>query len=270
MYAEDDLLPISALQHLLFCPRQCALIHVEQLWAENALTREGRHLHRTADAGRGERKRAGRGGGRVARGLLLRSIKLGLFGKADVVEFHDGPAGGTPADRAWGGAAAAVAMPGVSAPASSSSGSPSRSPSPSPVVASRPVPFPVEYKRGKPKKDGSDRVQLCAQALCLEEMLATPVPAGAIFYGTTRRRLDVPFDAPLRHLTLEAVARLRAMVDARATPPAVREKKCDRCSLLHLCLPGARPGTPAASRYLGRVLAAAGAGGGDAEVAVLP
>src|ERR1700719_1171940 len=83
-YPEDDLLPISALQHLLFCPRQCALIHVERLWAENSLTREGRHLHEKADAGRGE----SRGGGRITRGLLLRSLELGLFGKADVVEFR--------------------------------------------------------------------------------------------------------------------------------------------------------------------------------------
>ncbi len=209
LFPEEDLLPISALQHLLFCPRQCALIHLEQLWAENALTLEGRHLHQKADHGRGER----RGGLRVARGLLLRSLRLGLFGKADVVEFRAGAA------------------------------------------------LPVEYKRGKPKKDGSDKVQLCAQALCLEEMLDLPVPAGAIFYGVTRRRLEVPFDEPLRRLTLETIGRLHQMIASRATPAAVREKKCGRCSLRHLCLPDARPGTPAASRYLLRALADEGAGG---------
>lgn len=202
MYAEDDLLPISALQHLLFCERQCALIHVERLWAENQLTVEGRHLHEKADSGKRER----RGGTKTARGLLLRSLKLGLFGKADVVEFHGG------------------------------------------------VPFPVEYKRGRPKKDGSDIVQLCAQALCLEEGLGVAVPAGAMFYGVTRRRVEVAFDEPLRNLTLRTIDRLHAMIDSGKTPPAVKEKKCSRCSLIHLCLPEARLGGAAASRYLDRAL----------------
>ena len=156
---------------------------------------------------------------------MLRSLELGLFGKADVVEFRSA------ADAGEAGAASAEAA----------------------------VPFPVEYKRGKPKRDGSDRVQLCAQGLCLEEMLGRPVPGGALFYGKTRRRQDVAFDPPLRQLTLDTIRRLHEMVGSGATPPAVREKKCGRCSLLHLCLPDARPGTAAASRYLGRALAA-GAG----------
>jgi CRISPR-associated exonuclease Cas4 len=203
-FPEDSLLPLSALQHLLFCPRQCALIHLEQLWAENSLTREGRHLHERADSGRGER----RSGTQIARGLPLRSLQHGLIGKADVVEFHS---------------------PGQ--------------------------PFPVEYKRGKPKKNGSDKVQLCAQALCLEEMLQTKVPAGALFYGKTRRRVEVSFDAQLRALTLHTIARLHEMIASRKTPPAVYEKKCDRCSLKNLCLPQARPGGDAASRYLRTSLA---------------
>jgi CRISPR-associated exonuclease Cas4 len=213
MYAEEDLLPISALQHFLFCERQCALIHVERLWAENSLTREGRHLHEKADAGKGESRKRPAGAVRIARGLMLRSLQLGLYGKADVVEFRGGSAG-------------------------------------QPALAG--VPFPIEYKRGKPKKNRCDEVQLCAQALCLEEMLKIAVPHGAIFYGVTRRRMDVAFDGPLRELTLRLIAQLRAMVDSGHTPPAVREKKCDRCSLLHLCLPDARPGTDAASRYLRR------------------
>lgn len=232
MFPEDDLLPISALQHLLFCPRQCALIHVERMWAENSLTREGRHLHEKADAGKGEsRKRAG-GALRIARGLALRSLTLGIAGKADVVEFRTAPdapidsAQGGPFDGAQGGA----------------------------TVQGSAVPFPVEYKRGKPKKNRCDEVQLCAQALCLEEMLACPVPAGALFYGRTRRRVDVLFDRALRELTLRLIGQLREMIDSGRTPPAVREKKCDRCSLLHLCLPEARPGTDAASRYLRRSL----------------
>jgi CRISPR-associated exonuclease Cas4 len=209
MFPEEDLLPISALQHLLFCERQCALIHVERLWAENRLTVEGRHLHEKADSGKGE----ARGGVRIVRGLMLRSLVHGLYGKADVVEFR--PGGG--AGRAAG------------------------------------VPFPVEYKRGKPKKDGSDIVQLCAQALCLEEMLGTAVPAGAMFYGVTRRRVEVAFDDALRGLTLRTIERLHELIDS----PAVKEKKCDRCSLLNLCLPGARPGTQSASRYVRRALAVA-------------
>ncbi|HWE01806.1 MAG TPA: CRISPR-associated protein Cas4 [Tepidisphaeraceae bacterium] len=236
VYDEDDLLPISALQHLLFCPRQCALIHVERLWAENSLTLEGRHLHEKADAGKGEsRKRNVRSGLgpaaqsslRISRGLMLRSLQLGLYGKADVVEFLAAPTGPEaapncpPGDMAQRGAA---------------------------------IPFPVEYKRGKPKKNRCDEVQLCAQALCLEEMLGMPVPDGALFYGTTRRRMDVAFDEPLRSLTRRLIGQLREMVDTSRTPPAVREKKCERCSLLHLCLPEARPGTDAASRYLRRAV----------------
>jgi CRISPR-associated exonuclease Cas4 len=103
-------------------------------------------------------------------------------------------------------------------------------------------------------------VQLCAQALCLEEMLGTPVPAGAIFYGKTRRRTDVAFDAPLRELTVRLIGEFRDMVDNRRTPSAVREKKCETCSLLHLCLPEAKPGTDAASRYLRRSVGQALAG----------
>jgi CRISPR-associated exonuclease Cas4 len=226
VFAEDDLLPISALQHLLFCERQCALIHVERLWAENRLTVEGRHLHERPDAGRGENRP---GGGRVARGLLLRSLRLGVWGKADVVEF-----------RAVGGGS--TQHPELS--------------------TQHFVAYPVEYKRGKPKRDGSDLVQLCAQALCLEEMLQAAVPAGAMFYGTTRRRVEVAFDEALRSLTLRTIERLHELVRSGRTPPAQRQKKCDRCSLLHLCMPDALGKQPA-SRYLGRALGqalAAGAG----------
>ncbi len=207
-YSEDDLLPLSALQHLLFCERQCALIHAEGLWAENVLTVEGSHLHRKVDEGPDE----SRGGVRIARGVPLRSLRLGLIGKADTVEFHR-------TGDAW-------------------------------------QPFPVEYKRGRPKRDRSDEVQLCAQALCLEEMLGDTVPAGALFYATTRRRLDVAFDAGLRAETETAAVRLRALIAGGITPRARREPKCDRCSLLHLCLPDAAAPERSASRYLERALRA--------------
>jgi len=208
MYAEDDLLPISALQHLIFCERQCALIHIEGLWAENRLTVEGRHLHERADAGGGE----SRGALRVARSLPIRSLRLGLTGRADVVEFHASEGGAPPAVR------------------------------------------PVEYKRGRPKPDRCDEVQLCAQALCLEEMLGVSIPAGALFYGTTRRRTDVAFDAVLRALTEETAARLHALVSSGRTPKAEREPKCDSCSLLELCLPGAMAPQRAAATYVARSL----------------
>ncbi|MFH1496614.1 MAG: CRISPR-associated protein Cas4 [Verrucomicrobiota bacterium] len=187
-YREDELRPISALQHLRFCPRQCALIHLEQVWEENRLTAEGRVLHEKAHEPRHET----RAGVRTTRSLPLRSFALGLSGVADIVEFHpDGTL------------------------------------------------VPVEYKRGKPKADGCDAIQLCAQALCLEEMLGRPVPAGALFYGQTRRRQDIVFDASLRDETVAVARELHALLAAGVTPHAVRAPKCDACSLLNLCLPDA-------------------------------
>lgn len=205
MYSEDDLLPLSGLQHLLFCERQCALIHLEQIWVENRLTVEGRHLHEKSDSG----ERESRGDLRIARGLPLHSFRLGLSGKADTVELHrlDG------------------AEPGVGALL--------------PGLPGLWRPFPVEYKRGKPKSHRADEVQLCAQALCLEEMLGAPVPAGALYYGETRHRLEVAFDAELRRLTEQAAARFHGLISAGVTPAPVREPKCDSCSLLEVCMPAA-------------------------------
>lgn len=211
MFSEEDLLPISALQHMLFCERQCALIHIEGLWVENRLTVEGRHLHDKAHDGPDEV----RPGVRITRGLALRSFRLGLSGKADVVEFRL-PAEGT-AEQ----------------------------------------PFPVEYKRGRPKQHQADKVQLCAQALCLEEMLGRAVPGGALFYGRTRRRLDVAFDEPLRGLTEQTARRLHARIGSGRTPAAVREPKCNSCSLLHVCLPHAMGARRSAARYVARAIDAA-------------
>ena len=190
-YNEDQLLPISALQHLLFCERQCALIHVEHVWTENEFTAEGRVLHERAHEGTDETRAGGKV--RITRGLPVRSLELGLSGQCDVVEFHDG--------------AGAV--------------------------------LPVEYKRGKPKAHAADEVQLCAQALCLEEMLARPVDRGALYYGQRRRRTEIVFDEPLRVLTRETARRLHELIASGVTPSAVRETKCDACSLLPLCLPDA-------------------------------
>ena len=206
---EDGLLPMSALQHYLFCPRQCALIHVEGLWAENRLTAEGRLLHERVDAGGGEC----RPGIRVARGLQLRSLRLGVAGRADVVEFL---------------------------------GQPSTS-------------HPVEYKRGKPKPYRADEVQLCAQAMALEEMFEVEVPKGALFYGVDRRRTSVHFDAGLRALTGHVAETARAMVAAGSTPPPVPIPGCRRCSLQEACRPDRLSKPPAVDRWLAAQFATEGA-----------
>jgi len=116
---------------------------------------------------------------------------------------------------------------------------------------------PVEYKRGQPKKNNCDRVQLCAQAICLEEMLEIEVPSGQLFYGLKRRRFDVEFDAGLRHITAEAAFRLHALIDSGRTPPARYEKKCDTCSLLAICLPTIAGQQRSAKNFFERELARA-------------
>ncbi len=224
--------PLSALQHLLFCERQCALIHNEQLWAENRLTAEGRVMHDKAHDGPDET----RDGIRIVRGLRLRCERLGLHGVADVVEFHrqrDGHGSATIPGRL-------DSPPTGSAGVSPASTTPPAKPQAAKLLL-RPheAIVPVEYKRGKPKRDDSDRVQLCAQALCLEEMCGTGIPSGFLYYGRNRRRHTVEFDADLRQTTEEAAARLHALLASGETPTATREPKCDSCSLLDLCLPDA-------------------------------
>lgn len=190
LYAEDDLVMISALQHFLFCPRQCALIHLEQQWAENRLTAEGRILHeRVHTAGKESRRRL-----RVEYDVPIRSLRLGVTGRADIVEFH------CQADGSW-------------------------------------LPLPVEYKRGRPKKDDTDRVQLCAQALCLEEMLGCLVPAGALYYGQAKRRSSVTFDQVLRDAVMAAAQGVHDLLAAGRTPPPQYGPRCESCSFLTLCLP---------------------------------
>jgi len=215
-YQEDDLLPISALAQLLYCERRCALIHIEGAWRDNVPTTEGTQLHQRVHQQQGE----ARGDIRIARSVALRSLRLGLVGKADVVEFHPVPAHGTGA--------------------------------PLPGLPGHWRPFPIEYKRGRPKPDRTDEVQLCAQALCLEEMLDTAVPAGALFYGATRRRHDVPLDPALRQLTQRTARRLHQLLSDTTTPPATPGPKCRQCSLRPLCLPKAT--RRSAQRYLGRIL----------------
>lgn len=203
--SEATPISISALQHFLFCRRQCALIHLEQAWAENRLTTEGRHLHERAHDGPDEN----RAGVRITRGLAVFSERLCLTGQCDVVEFHDAAGGGL----ARGGGA----------------GDTSR------IV-------PVEYKRGKPKPHRADEVQLCAQALCLEEMFSEGIQVGYLYYGERRRRTEVGFDLSLRQLTLSTLAECRAMFESGISPPAAPAPHCSSCSLVDICLPEATRG----------------------------
>lgn len=189
--AEEDPIPLSAVQHAVYCLRQAALIHLEQQWEDNRFTAEGGVLHAVADKG-GTRKV--RGVRRVL-SLPIASMRLNLTGVADLVEFYILPDG---TERA----------------------------------------YPVEYKRGKPKLHRADEAQLCAQAMCLEEMTGHSVPEGALYYAQTKRRVTVPFDQALRDLTTSAIAELAFTFAAQVTPPPTPHRsRCRACSLLDLCRP---------------------------------
>jgi CRISPR-associated exonuclease Cas4 len=216
LYTEDDLLPLSGLQHLAYCPRQFALIHLEQAWADNLFTAEGNVLHSRTDEAGAET----RGDIHIARSLRLQSLALGLAGIADVVEFHR----------------VAEDAPGLELPR----------------LRGRWRPYPVEYKRGRPKTSDCDEIQVCAQALCLEEMLDLEIAEGALFYGKTRRRKTVRFDAKLRRRTEELAAEMHRLWRAGLTPPAIYGPKCEQCSLLDLCMP--RTAKRDAAGYLDRML----------------
>ncbi len=183
---QDDPIMLSALEHWSYCPRQCALIHVEQTFDENLYTLRGRAVHERVDEPEVEIQE----GVRIERALPLWSKRLGLIGKADVVEFH-----GT-------------------------------------------VPYPVEYKHGsKAKTWGHEDLQLCAQALCLEEMTGQAIPCGAIYHFKSRRRREVIFDQPLRDAVARAVQDIREMLATKRLPPPVNDKRCDHCSLKESCMP---------------------------------
>jgi CRISPR-associated exonuclease Cas4 len=214
MFDEDDLLPVSALQHFIFCPRRCALVHIEQAWTENQLTVEGDIVHGRVD----EMSRESRATLIVSHGVGIRSLHLGITGKVDVVEF-----------RLSTNALGACTLAGKEG---------------------HWTPYPIEYKRGSPRRGFGDDIQVCAQALCLEEMLKCSVPAGAIYYASTRKRREIAFDAPLRAQTTTAISGLRSLNTARVIPPPVYEKKCDTCSLFDLC----QPRLPASNNYVTRYL----------------
>jgi CRISPR-associated exonuclease Cas4 len=190
MYSEENLLQLSGLQHIIYCPRQCALIHVEQQWDDNYFTARGILMHDKVHCEKMERKK----GVIIERSIYLKSYELGLVGKSDVVEFHKTKEGTF-------------------------------------------MPFPIEYKSGKAKKDDSDRVQLCAQAMCLEEMMNVKISQGAFFYGKTKNRLIVDFDDSLRSKTISTSRHYHELIESGETPKAEYNRKCDNCSIKEICLP---------------------------------
>ncbi|MHB8579921.1 MAG: CRISPR-associated protein Cas4 [Ignavibacteriaceae bacterium] len=191
MYTEDDFMMISALQHFVYCPRQCGLIHVEDAWNENLYTVRGNILHEKVDTDTYET----RGTIKTVRGLRIHSLEYGIVGRCDVVEFRESKTG----DEI----------------------------------------MPVEFKSGEPKKDISDKVQLCAQAFCLEEMLKTTIKRGAFFYGRIRRRDVVEIDNELRSQTESIIGSVREIVSKKIVPTADYSAKCRNCSLENICQPKA-------------------------------
>ena len=189
MFSDDQLIAISGLQHWLYCPRQWGLIHLEQAWAENRFTAEGRVMHENAHSGADETRRDLR----ITRGMPVVSERLGMVGQCDVVEFHaDGKV------------------------------------------------LPVEYKRGKPKAHRADEVQLCAQGMCLEEMMDRAIAGGFLFYGEKRRRTEVEFDEALRNLVRSTVEQVRECFAGGVTPLGEYDPhRCDACSLIDVCQPSA-------------------------------
>lgn len=211
-YAPDELLLLSGLQHFLFCRRQWALIHVERQWQENALTAEGRIMHKRVDDPFFTETRKGV---IIARAVPVASYQLGLSGVCDVVEFN--------------AAAEGVKLPGREGFF---------------------LPAPVEYKRGKPKREPSDEAQLCAQAMCLEEMLSTTIPYGFLYYGQTRHRVAVQLTPALRELVQNATKEMHAYFKRGYTPRVKPFKGCRSCSLADVCLPNLQEKDNPASTYI--------------------
>lgn len=215
-FTPDELLPLSGIQHFIFCRRQWALIHVENQWQENVLTVEGKLLHKRVDDPFFTETRSGT---IIARAVPVASYRLGFSGVCDVVEFIDSSEG--------------VKLPGREGLY---------------------LPAPVEYKRGKPKIDPCDRAQLCAQAMCLEEMLSVSIQTGYLYYGETRHRVEVELDADLRKIVGQMADEMHAYFQRGYTPRVKPSKACRSCSLTEICLPGLLEETLPASQYIRRQL----------------
>lgn len=198
-WPEEDWLQLSGLQHFAFCRRQWALIHIENQWAENYRTVDGHLMHERVHD---QEFRESRGDRLTVRGLAIHSARLGVSGQCDAVEFFKSPAGVSLQGREglW-------------------------------------LPYPVEYKRGRPKEYNADELQLCAQAMCLEEMLCCPVPEGALYYGEPRRRTVVSFTPELRGQVQGSLSEMHELYQRRYTPRVKPSKACSSCSLKDLCLP---------------------------------
>ena len=199
-YIEDELLQLSGIQHYAFCRRQWALVYVENQWCENLFTQEGKQLHERVD---NPDFFESRGGILTARSVPVSSYKLGFSGIADMVEFY--------ADNDTG-----ILIKGRKG---------------------KWQPIPVEYKRGKPKQDIIDEVQLCAQAMCLEEMLNTNIEYGQIYYGETKHRIKVVFNEKLREQVSVLSKEMHDLFNQKYTPRAEFRNKCKECSLIDICLP---------------------------------
>lgn len=211
-YTQDDLLPLSGIQHFLFCRRQWALIHIEQQWKENALTAEGRIMHKRVDDPFFTETR---NGVVTARSVPVASYRLGLSGICDVVEFTSSSDG--------------VKLPNRDGFY---------------------LPSPIEYKRGKEKHDRSDETQLCAQAMCLEEMLSTNISRGFLYYGQIRHRVEVELTPELRTLVQDMSAEMHNYFSRGYTPKVKTHKGCRSCSLADVCLPVLQEKVIAASKYI--------------------
>lgn len=198
-YNEDDFLMLSGIQHYAFCPRQWALIHIEQQWDENYFTITGNIMHeKVHDASQIEKRK----NVIITRGMSIFSRELGISGNCDVVEFH-------------------LDENGI--PLSNYEG--------------KYQPIPVEYKRGKPKEHDADVLQLCAQAICLEEMLVCDIPRGYLFYGEIKRRMEILFDNVLRENVRSSFKRMHELFDRKYTPKIKISKQCQSCSLNNICIP---------------------------------
>ncbi len=198
-WREEDYLQLSGLQHFAFCRRQWALIHIEALWAENYRTVDGTLMHRHVHD---QQARESRGDLLIVRGLAIHSARLGVSGQCDAVEFRRSPGGVSLAGR-----------------------------------EGRWQPYPVEYKRGRPKENSADELQLCGQAICLEEMLCCAIPEGALYYGEPRRRTVVVFTPQLRQQVEEHLAEMHQLYQRQHTPKVKPSRACNACSLKDLCLP---------------------------------
>lgn len=221
LYSEDELLPLSGLSQISFCDRRWALIHLESVWEVNRFTAEGEQLHERAHSAEPE----SRPGVLVRRTLPLHSFQLGLSGQADVVEFH-------PSDSDT-----AVRLSGRSGKWQA---------------------YPVEYKRSRDKAGSiAYRIQLCAQAMCLEEMLQTTIPEGAIFDASTKRRQEVRFEDSVRNEVVRLAEHMHSLFQAEVTPPAVLKKACRNCSLNTYCMPETLAPGPSVAKYLERMMRSA-------------